>query len=128
MPRTRTRWWIAPLLALLLAPAASAAGHSASQAGPQPGVLSRLFSFLTPWFPSFPSAWAKEGCKIDPLGRCLDLARTENGCKIDPNGRCLDAARAEEGCAIDAHGRCQPPATLDAGCAIDPHGLCIPGQ
>ena len=35
-------------------------------------------------------AWEKDGCLIDPNGRCLPgPVTTKNGCVIDPNGRCL---------------------------------------
>ena len=36
-------------------------------------------------------AWEKEGCSIDPYGRCLPepVTAPKNGCSIDPYGRCL---------------------------------------
>ncbi|HKI02636.1 MAG TPA: hypothetical protein VKK31_11710 [Thermoanaerobaculia bacterium] len=63
--------------------------------------FARLWSFLT-------RVWAKEGCRIDPSGRCLD---DKNGCSVDPNGRCLVV----------------PEVTLKNGCSIDPYGRCLPG-
>jgi hypothetical protein len=46
----------------------------------------------------------KEGCDIDPLGRCI-TAPNKEGCAIDPAGRCITAPN-KEGCAIDPLGRC----------------------
>jgi hypothetical protein len=50
--------------------------------------LVRLWSWLA-------HVWAKNGCMIDPGGRCLPGTSTapvpagsENGCGIDPGGRC----------------------------------------
>jgi hypothetical protein len=60
--------------------------------------------------------WAKNGCMIDPGGRCLPGAApappagTDNGGLIDPSGRCQPAASplraADNGCGIDPGGRC----------------------
>jgi hypothetical protein len=49
-------------------------------------VLARAWSFLT-------GVLNKEGCNIDPNGRCIPGAppstiQTDAGCNIDPNGRC----------------------------------------
>jgi hypothetical protein len=68
--------------------------------------------------------WSKEGCSIDPDGRCIAgrvqltpaKPKGDNGCSIDPSGQCRGAAvhRAplsplgDEGCSIDPSG---------AGCA-----------
>jgi hypothetical protein len=42
------------------------------------------------------SAWTKEGCRLDPNGRCASQPaknppppQTKAGCRIDPNGFCL---------------------------------------
>jgi hypothetical protein len=49
--------------------------------------LASLWSWLT-------HAWTKNGCLIDPSGRCLPgtgsapPAGTDNGCGLDPSGRC----------------------------------------
>lgn len=58
--------------------------------------------------------WTKEGCMIDPFGRCLPGTQqtTEEGCMIDPSGRCLD----------------NPQPTMKEGCRIDPNGRCLPGE
>lgn len=63
-------------------------------------LLSRAWSLL--W-----SAWTKEGCNIDPNGRCV---QTKAGCNIDPDGRC--------------QGNPAPALEADAGCHIDPNGRC----
>lgn len=49
-------------------------------------LLARARSFLA-------GAWDKEGCHIDPNGRCIPAAppsttQTDVGCNIDPFGRC----------------------------------------
>lgn len=31
----------------------------------------------------------KEGCKLDPDGRCSEPSHAKEGCKLDPNGRCI---------------------------------------
>ena len=47
--------------------------------------FARLLSFLA-------RVWEKNGCRVDPNGRCLDglqaPAPADNGCSVDPNGRC----------------------------------------
>lgn len=55
--------------------------------------------------------WEKEGCRIDPDGRCVTepVVAPKNGCSIDPFGRCLPESMApptDEGCSIDPYGRC----------------------
>jgi len=106
---------------LVLALAATLAGPRMSAAEPRsksPSLQSR--TTVAPW-DLFAGFWGllgrltKEGCTIDPHGRCL----------TDPASSQLDA-----GCMIDPHGRCltdPAPAQLDSGCTIDPHGGCKPG-
>ena len=68
-------------------------------------VLDRLVSFVS-------VLWQKEGCGIDPLGRCV-----------------ASTANVKEGCGIDPWGGCAPSEpTADAGCTIDPLGGCGSGQ
>lgn len=82
------------LAALLIAPWASAAprpgsARTASLSGEIgiPDFLSRAWKLLA-------GAWAKEGCHIDPSGRCGSAPvapsplPTKEGCQIDPGGRC----------------------------------------
>ncbi|MEA2604409.1 MAG: hypothetical protein QOF89_5401 [Acidobacteriota bacterium] len=35
------------------------------------------------------SAWEKEGCNIDPWGRCVNEPAPKIGCGIDPWGHCI---------------------------------------
>jgi len=52
-------------------------------------LLSRLWNAVV-------SVWEKEGCSIDPYGRCMPKSQTtpdsqnsaDAGCSIDPFGRC----------------------------------------
>lgn len=47
-----------------------------------PEIFSRIWSFLR-------RVGSKEGCNIDPLGRCLPAAQPRAGCRIDPWGNCI---------------------------------------
>jgi hypothetical protein len=84
------------VLLFVAAPFASAAAppdrtvRSANSRFEAPALLSRLLSWLT-------GDWEKNGCMIDPGGRCLQgtgaapappAAGQDNGCGIDPGGRC----------------------------------------
>ena len=74
--------------------------------------LASLWSWLA-------NAWTKNGCLIDPNGRCLPGTGTapappagaDNGCGLDPNGRCSPAVSplpaADNGCGLDPDGRCK---------------------
>src|SRR5579864_6914995 len=77
------------VLFLLIAPWASAAPRheSAQPAGISgaPDLLSLAWSLMT-------GGWMKEGCMIDPDGRCVTSVPTKEGCNIDPFGRCLPAS------------------------------------
>jgi hypothetical protein len=48
--------------------------------------------------------WTKEGCRMDPLGRCVTSATADAGCRMDPWGRCIDVSKADAGCRIDPLG------------------------
>lgn len=65
----------------------------------------------------------KEGCMIDPWGRCT-TAPSKTGCEIDPWGRCVTAPN-KTGCAIDPWGRCitEPRSTGGPVPQIDPTSL-----
>ena len=53
--------------------------------------------------------WTKEGCGIDPWGRCVTSATADAGCRIDPWGRCIDLSTADAGCGMAPLGRgCSP--------------------
>src|SRR4029077_15027124 len=101
------------LTAILVAPWASAASlqpvspRSVQAVGPAPlELFNRFWNFLR-------SVDSKEGCNIDPDGRCRsqNSGPTKAGCDIDPNGRCRSQTT--------------PPQTK-AGCNIDPNGRCLP--
>ncbi|HEV7503848.1 MAG TPA: hypothetical protein VGS07_02950 [Thermoanaerobaculia bacterium] len=86
----------------------------------------RFWSFLT-------SLWAKNGCEVDPNGRCLPgltsvPAGGKNGCQVDPSGRCLPrpSYATDNGCEVDPSGRClpRPSYATDNGCQVDPNGRC----
>lgn len=51
-----------------------------------PEFFERIWSFLR-------GMEGKDGCRIDPFGRCTPTQspepRRKEGCNIDPNGRCL---------------------------------------
>lgn len=55
-----------------------------------PASLGWLWGLLT-------GKWTKEGCLIDPFGRCRDsqtapgsqVVTPKNGCSVDPYGRCI---------------------------------------
>jgi hypothetical protein len=86
------------LCAFLGAPATSLAGprsaarFSEDRTANMP-LLARLLNAVV-------SAWEKEGCSIDPYGRCAPKSQTtkdsqksaDAGCSIDPYGRCLTGA------------------------------------
>ena len=63
-----------------------------------------LFSWLRG---TLSSIWSKNGCQLDPFGRC---ETAKNGCQIDSYGRCLDKAdtpaKPKNGCQVDPFGRC----------------------
>jgi hypothetical protein len=64
-------------------------------------VLDRLVSFVSVF-------WQKEGCMIDPWGRCIK-GNTKEGCGIDPLGHCgASTPTADAGCTIDPLGGCRP--------------------
>ena len=104
---------------LLIAPWASAAPRPGSV---HPASLSGelgIPDFLNQVWKLFAGAWTKEGCNIDPSGRCGSTPvapsplPTKEGCHIDPSGRCVSAPVA--------------PSLLPTktGCHIDPSGQCI---
>ena len=62
--------------------------------------LERLLGVVSRW-------QVKNGCQMDPDGRCLP----KNGCQMDPSGRCLPKRR---------------PVVRKNGCQMDPSGRCIP--
>jgi hypothetical protein len=116
------RFLLAASLALLLSMPSLAAGpqtpprgHHARISNPVTEALRQLWNYVA-------GALTKEGCGIDPNGRCVTSTSgisapdgsEEAGCGIDPSGRCLQGGLA--------------PASLDAGCGLDPSGRCMNGN
>jgi hypothetical protein len=102
------------VLVLLIAPWASAAPRPGSTPPAStsvgigiPDVLSLAWRFIT-------GGWMKEGCQLDPGGRCVTPLPTKEGCHIDPSGYCLPASAPVS-----------PLNSSDLGCQIDPGGHCI---
>ena len=58
----------------------------------------------------------KEGCAIDPAGRCI-TGPQKTGCEIDPWGRCITTPESSD--------KTSPTAIPleEEGCAIDPWGV-----
>jgi hypothetical protein len=110
------------LVALFLATTAVSA-EPRPGAGTRPAgiVASNPMESFSGFWSVLASFWTKNGCQMDPDGRCLP---TKNGCSVDPDGRCLPI---KNGCSVDPSGRCLPAATttLDNGCSVDPNGRCL---
>jgi hypothetical protein len=88
MPAASFRRTLALLLLVFVfaVPWASAAGLRAES--PPLDSLGLLWSYFT-------NLWSKEGCRIDPNGRCaarysapVPTDQMDTGCRIDPDGRC----------------------------------------
>jgi hypothetical protein len=77
------------LVAIVTTPWASAAGPQPESPRATPAVegISRLGNFWS----FLRSLWEKEGCNIDPNGRCVQepTQNTKIGCGIDPWGHCI---------------------------------------
>lgn len=103
------------VLLLLIAPWASASPrHGSTQPARAsfgieiPDVLSLAWKVIT-------GGWMKEGCNIDPFGRCVTPVQTKTGCTIEPDGRCIPTSAPVS----------SPLNSADLGCQIDPGGRCI---
>lgn len=112
MPRL-TRMVLTFLLAtLLVGTAAIAQPRTGSRSfrlveAASPDLFVRLWSLL--------AQWSKNGCQVDPDGRCLpkvsSLGAGDNGCELDPSGRCRvgqNTIQTKNGCSVDPDGRCIP--------------------
>ncbi len=95
------------LVALLGAPLTSSAAPRRAGLLGERSVSSGLFTWL---WESLGGVWAKNGCRIDPDGRCVTSSlETDEGCRIDPNGCCISVPQdTKNGCLIDPNGRCIP--------------------
>lgn len=84
---------VAVLLLMVILPWSAAAEtlHRAGEPKPIGSSAAAPLSSLWSWLISL---WEKNGCAIDPWGRCLPSttpaqpASADNGCSIDPGGRC----------------------------------------
>jgi hypothetical protein len=109
MPRSRRR--LAALCLLTLLAAHASWGRTLSRrTTPKPsGPVDRLVALVSGYL-GLNSAWLKEGCMLDPFGRCASKANPASGdvgCMLDPFGRCSQAApNSDEGCMVDPDGRC----------------------
>lgn len=110
MPRL-TRMVLTLLLAtLLVGTAALAQSRTGSRSlrlteSASPDLFANLWSLL--------AQWSKNGCEVDPSGRCLPkvsrLRAGDNGCEFDPSGRCRESqgpVHTKNGCELDPDGRC----------------------
>jgi hypothetical protein len=115
MSHRTPRLVVALLAAILLAPALGAAGQ-ARRTAPAPSLSPAgwLRLLVATWLPPYSQLREKEGCTIDPNGRCAP--------KSGP------AVAGLGGCTIDPNGHCQATATVEGGCTIDPDGHCAPGH
>lgn len=129
MPQAARRTVLLLLVAALLAlPGVASAAGPQSPRSLQSSVLdlwSHLWSFFT-----------KEGCGLDPGGRCLP---PKEGCTIDPSGAkegcIIDPDGAKGGCVIDPNGKpacgptpAAPTSNADGGCGLDPDGKPCGGR
>lgn len=80
-------------------------------ATPNPSnLLNQVWSLLGSFWSA--PADSKEGCGMDPSGRCSPEPQSQpkEGCGWDPNGLQSPVAQpqAPEGCGMDPWGRCTP--------------------
>lgn len=107
MTRARHRLVSLLLLGLLAVPAAW--GRPAPRKSPSPPQRPAfsLLDLIQVWLGfSSNTSWLKEGCKVDPFGRCLPQAATDGSCLIDPFGKCSENVTTDEGCRVDPNGHC----------------------
>jgi uncharacterized protein with LGFP repeats len=95
--RTLRRAAVFVLLGLILgAPWSAALGARPGRVSPEATRAEPMpLALLQPLWNLLARAWSKEGCTMDPLGRCLPGTaptsdpQTDEGCRIDPLGGCL---------------------------------------
>lgn len=92
------------MMAALLSLTLASVVEARPVARPAGDLLQSLWGALVKlWAPTAPVN--KEGCTMDPLGRCnTATSPTDAGCTIDPLGCSRAAAPNEEGCTIDPLG------------------------
>lgn len=82
------------LLSTLAATSWAAAGPRRESPRADETALSLVFDFVSRAWSRLTGIQTKEGCDIDPNGRCLTGATpapppaADEGCGIDPDGRC----------------------------------------
>jgi hypothetical protein len=85
------------VLSILTTPGTWAARPAAKVIGPAKAAEPASATFLGRAWNLLAVIWAREGCNIDPNGRCVPHPPTEpvvtpltgeSGCNIDPDGRC----------------------------------------
>jgi hypothetical protein len=110
MPRLTRIVLTLVLATLLLGTAAMAQSRTGSRS---PHLVESASSDLFVRLRSLLAQWSKNGCEVDPNGRCLpkgsSLATGDNGCAVDPSGRCRASQtpmQTKNGCELDPDGRC----------------------
>jgi hypothetical protein len=106
-----SRLAIVLLIAMALTSPSAFANSPSAAVTQWSGVVASVPTERFAGFWSFlPSLWAKNGCEVDPNGRCLSVRiGGDNGCQVDPDGRCLprpSQAAGDNGCSADPKGRC----------------------
>lgn len=83
---------LAVLLILVAIPWTASAANPRSERNSKPAKAAPARSFLDHAWAFLVGAWTKEGCGIDPSGRCalatVPTDQADIGCGVDPNGRC----------------------------------------
>jgi hypothetical protein len=126
------------LAILALAGALLAPTVQAGEARSRPAIrdsaapLSASWQVLQHLWGTLVSVWGKNGCRLDPDGRCApqqdpagsgSALPADNGCRIDPDG-CAKILPVDNGCRLDPSG-CARALPMDNGCRIDPSGCAL---
>jgi hypothetical protein len=87
MSRAHRRLTVFALTFALAVPAAWGRSRQRQATTSPPSVASLLFSLAARWSGfGLPGGWFKEGCMVDPLGRCLKTQGPSSVGLIGPNG------------------------------------------
>jgi hypothetical protein len=83
------------LSALLGSPATSLAGSRSHSAARPPRAQEAAWSPLSWLWNALVSVWQKEGCHVDPYGRCIAVSRppVDESCSGGLNRGCLDSSQ-----------------------------------
>jgi hypothetical protein len=107
MSHTIRRFAFALILAVLAGNAAQAASrHQPARSVPQLGMFSAVWNWLAHLLPNAPFSQTKEGCGMDPNGRCIPVppSAVEAGCGMDPNGVPRACGLSDAGGMMDPNG------------------------